>query len=361
MTATEFPHDASPLRPPRFQFSLRTLLLLFVVLGSSMSVFGVWGILVFALVLGAAFDLNNSWPYYVRLVFRLVVLIVFCAVGMNAIDAASRAGHRASCLNRMHQLVLALQNYYATNSRLPPACSVDKNGKPLHSWRVLILPFLEYKYIYKSLNLALPWNAPTNNNVLALQMREFSCPSDPTSQARGTLQTNYFAVVGPNTAWDRSKQVPTSGKEAANTIMLVEVADSGVAWAEPRDVSLEKLGADGWSSPALIPSSHHGGHDEDFFFLYDSEQRFIAAMADGSVQVIHVNGLSPAQLRQLFEIGGCTEEVLAFAKDVPTVIRPNWPNIAALAVWLVSVGTLLVVALRSRKRPTSESANAAGS
>ena len=51
MTSVE---PTSPPPPRPFQFSLRTLLLLFVVLGSSLAVFGVWGIVVFGLVVGLA-------------------------------------------------------------------------------------------------------------------------------------------------------------------------------------------------------------------------------------------------------------------------------------------------------------------
>jgi hypothetical protein len=47
---TPQPTSAPPPPPPPFQFSLRTLLLLFVVLGSSLAVFGAWGIVVFVLV-----------------------------------------------------------------------------------------------------------------------------------------------------------------------------------------------------------------------------------------------------------------------------------------------------------------------
>ncbi len=53
------PHP-TPLPPcPPFQFTLRTLLLLFVVLGSSLAVFGAWGLAVFGLVAGLAVYLRQ--------------------------------------------------------------------------------------------------------------------------------------------------------------------------------------------------------------------------------------------------------------------------------------------------------------
>ena len=57
---------------PPFQFRLRTLLLLFVVLGSSLGVFGAWGIVVFGLVVGLAISIQWSgrcrWLVYLGLV-----------------------------------------------------------------------------------------------------------------------------------------------------------------------------------------------------------------------------------------------------------------------------------------------------
>ncbi len=46
--------ETRPTSPSSFQFRLRTLLLLFVVLGSSLAVFGGWGIVVSAFAVGVA-------------------------------------------------------------------------------------------------------------------------------------------------------------------------------------------------------------------------------------------------------------------------------------------------------------------
>ncbi len=226
MTASERPADNTPRS--RFQFSLRTLLLLFVVLGSSKAVFGTPGIAVFFIVVGVAAYLHKFWSVLALEILGLAALCGICVLYAIAVNEASKGGNRASCLNKLHQLGIALQNYREANGRFPPACTVDKNGDPLQSWRVLILPFMEYDSLYKDLDLALPWNAPGNRALLAIHLKEFACPSDPSSQVSGSLQTNYFAVVGPNTAWDRSKPVAASGEVAATTVMLVEVVGSRV-------------------------------------------------------------------------------------------------------------------------------------
>ena len=60
-SATPEPQPAASLsQRPRFQFGLRTLLLLFVVLGSSLGVFGAWGIIVFGLEVGLAVYMHGA-------------------------------------------------------------------------------------------------------------------------------------------------------------------------------------------------------------------------------------------------------------------------------------------------------------
>ena len=65
-------------------------------------------------------------------------------------------------------------------------------------------------------------------------------------------------------------------------------------------------------------------------------------MADGTLRCLRLGSRSTDELRRLLQIGGC--------KEIDDAGRhPNWPNIAALAVWLLSVGTLLTCAVRGRR------------
>ena len=65
---------------PRFQYTLRTLLLLFVVLGSSMAVFGGWGIVVFVLAVVSAISIQVVRPLRWLVYLGLVVFIHLWAV-----------------------------------------------------------------------------------------------------------------------------------------------------------------------------------------------------------------------------------------------------------------------------------------
>ena len=352
MSQTE-PQPTAP-EPERagFQFSLQTLLLLFVILGSSLAVFGTGGIVVFAIVVGLAICRHQEWPlgYLV-----LVVLCMMCLIGLllPAWEGALEAARRACCKNFLKQIAMALRDYHDANGCFPPAYIAGKNGKPLHSWRVLILPYLERTDLYKAYNFTEPWDGPRNHKLLASCPRLYQCPSDPSACASGSTQTSYFAVVGPKAAWpgEKSRKLGTVDFPGgpSNTIMVVEVANSGIPWMEPRDLSLDVLRATGAKPPALAVSSNHG-HNEDFFFTYDQHCGANVAMADGHQDYLPPDSLSTEHLRKILQVGGYREEASGSGSDsFDDGRRLNWPNIAALAVWFLSVGTLLVRAARSRK------------
>ena len=341
------PQPTSPPPPPRFQFTLRTLLLLFVVLGSSLALFGAWGIVVFGLVVGLAIYLREAeflWPSLMLLIFLLVLLFAVLALVMPQANQAREASCRTTCANNLYEIASALHRYHRTHGCFPPAYVADKDGKAMHSWRVLLLPYLDQRPLYHMFVLAEPWDGPKNKRWSATPLRTFACPDDGVDLVQNPLQTSYLAVVGANTAWagEKPTKLADFGKDASTTILLVEVTHSGIAWAEPKDILLEAIGGDSQSGPPALASKH--GRREGFFVTYDYGACIHVAMVDGHVQLLRLGNRSPEELRKLLQIGGCKEESLGSPE-----VRPNWPNIAALAVWLLSVGTLLVGAVRSRK------------
>jgi hypothetical protein len=249
------------------------------------------------------------------------------------------------CADNLHQIALALQQYHQANGCFPPAYVADKNGKPMYSWRVLILPYLDQAPLYKAYDFTEPWDGRKNKRLLAKCSRIYICPSDPPASTSVATPTSYLAVVGPKAAWagEKPRRPADFAGETSDTIMLVEVADSHVLWTEPRDLSLDTLGVADAKSPPLVVSSSHGKLEE-FFFAYDRASGVNVALADGRVRYLWLGNRSIEDLRKLLQIGGFREE-----ESGNPVRRLNWPNIAALAVWLLSVGTLLTQAMRSRK------------
>jgi hypothetical protein len=110
------PTSTPPPPTPPFQFSLRALLLLCVVLGSSLAVFGAWGIVVFGLVVGLAVYFHQTKSLGLWGCSALVLLGLGCLVALlvSAVKNTREVGLRERCAARLHNLSLTLESYYAT-------------------------------------------------------------------------------------------------------------------------------------------------------------------------------------------------------------------------------------------------------
>jgi len=176
---------------------------------------------------------------------------------------------RTECKNHLKQIALALHNYHDEYGCFPPAYVADKRGRPMHSWRVLLLPFLELKPLYEKYRFDEPWDGPHNRELASQQLNIFRCPAD---EGPGT-NTSYLVVVGPKTIFPGTKtvKIPEITSGTANTVLLVEVVNSGIKWSEPRDLSFREALRGINPVPAFGISSHH-------------ESGAQIAFADGSVR-----------------------------------------------------------------------------
>jgi prepilin-type processing-associated H-X9-DG protein len=149
----------------------------------------------------------------------------------------SSGGRRITCQNNMHQITQALLAYKRKEGRFPPPSIVDENGKPMHSWRVLILPYIERQDIYNAYNFNEAWDGPSNRKLHNIILDLYCCPSATNASP---TDTNYVAVVGPRTIWGAAwnSKVAITGQDPAEAIVLVEVANAGIHWMEPRDLQV---------------------------------------------------------------------------------------------------------------------------
>jgi Protein of unknown function (DUF1559) len=135
----------------------------------------------------------------------------------------------------LRQIGQALLNYHKMKGKLPPAVVYDKNGKPLYSWRVLLLPFLDQSDLYRKFKLDEPWDSPHNVDV-ALQEEATRCYEPILGGMDPTGLTRFQVLVGPGTAFERpglSLHDFPDGPE--KTILAVEAAVP-VPWSKPADL-----------------------------------------------------------------------------------------------------------------------------
>lgn len=186
----------------------------------------------------------NSQPRHAGFQFtlrRLFVWVLCVSLGLSMLvtlarmcQNAQRAALSCNAQCPLNQLQLALRIYHDIHGCFPPAYIADENGVPIHSWRVLILPYIEQQSLYDAYNFNEPWNGP-NNWRLAAQMPGIFC--SPTEDP-STSFTNIVAITGPGTAFPggTSTSLADFADGAENTILLTEVRDSDIPWLQPRDL-----------------------------------------------------------------------------------------------------------------------------
>ncbi len=148
---------------------------------------------------------------------------------------------------------------------LPPACSIGADGKPLHSWRVLLLPHLGRETLYANIRLDEPWDSPHNRQFHGEALALYRCPSDPAAKPG---QTTYSVVVGPDMPFEagEGKRLADFGPDSDDMILVVERTDP-IVWMDPTREVKQGAADEGIyvrSSPSAAPSpdrigSHHPG------------------------------------------------------------------------------------------------------
>lgn len=180
----------------------------------------------------------------------LIAIAVLLVVGgsilivnwvVREVHSAREEALRGVCQGHLKRLALALSLYCHDYGTLPPAYVEGQDGKPMHSWRVLILPYLECGSFYNQYDFSQSWSSQHN---LALARshpdvaRNFQCPCDP--GARGGC-SSYLVIVGPETLWPGARTLTFHElKEGASKILVVERNETGVWWTEPRDLSCKE-------------------------------------------------------------------------------------------------------------------------
>jgi prepilin-type processing-associated H-X9-DG protein len=185
------------------------------------------------------------------------VATLLTLVAIPILQIARTNANRRTCAANLRQIGAALLAYERTHGTLPPAVVVDDQGQPMHTWRVLILPYLgrEGQHLSRQYRLNEPWDSPHNRQVAQNMPRVFRSPGDPNTNS---TETSYVVVIGPTTAFPPN--VPLSRNQFADglhqTLLVLEMANSGICWTEPRDPAagslMFQIGAD-------IGGSHGGG------------------------------------------------------------------------------------------------------
>lgn len=223
---------------------------------------------------------SNTWIIVAAIggVGALLVIPCLIALLLPAVQQAREAARRSACKNNLKMIGLALHNYHDAYDSFPPAYVADANGRPMHSWRVLILPFIDKGLLYERYDFSQPWDSPANLAVGEMMPEVYRCPSS--DQMAGNV-TNYAAVFGPDSIFRGAEPVGfrdiTDG--AGVTLMIGEASGAGISWTQPVDIDVSN--GTNLGDPNGFSSEHVGGVQ---FLMADGAVRFINA--DINLQVL---------------------------------------------------------------------------
>jgi hypothetical protein len=170
----------------------------------------------------------------------------------------------------LKMISLSFHNFAVTSSgHFPAPAIVSNEGKPLLSWRVAILPYIDRIPLYRQFKLDEPWDSPHNKKLLS-KMPSIYAPLP--GKATDPYTTFYQVCTGPNTPFASHEQrqgpsIPRDFPDGTSNTFLVLEASKAVPWTKPEDIRIDPK----------KPLPKFGGQFDRFF---------LAGYADGSVRRI---------------------------------------------------------------------------
>jgi hypothetical protein len=214
---------------------------------------------------------------------QLATTGMLVALLLPAVQAAREAARRNQAVNELRQIGLAMLNYHDNFKHYPARAIYDKEGKPLLSWRVTLLPFLGEQTLYKEFHLDEPWDSEHNRKLIERMPAVYANPNYPLTD----MKTVYLAIVGDGTVFEGKEGLSIRNiiDGTSKTALVVEAdASRAVTWTKPDDFEF-----DGNKPLAGLGTLHQNG--------------FSTLFADSSVHFVS-NAVAPDVLRAVFTYAG---------------------------------------------------------
>jgi hypothetical protein len=211
------------------------------------------------------------------------------ALAAPMIQSRLMVQRRMQITQNLKMIGLALHNYHDANGHFPGTASVDKDGKPLLSWRVALLPYLEQAPLFNEFKLDEPWDSPHNKPLLERMPAVFEMPSAKAEPG----MTFYRGFSGPDAFFDPAMKagvnMATITDGTSNTIGIVEAREA-VPWTQPDN----EIPFDSKNRTESVAKGALGGHNSN---------GFNALLLDGSVRFLK-DSLNPMTLNALITRSG---------------------------------------------------------
>lgn len=194
-----------------------------------------------------------------------------------AIEKVRMAADKMLSASNMRQLMIAMHNYHNDYNHMPEVMTM-KDGKPLHSWRVHLLPYLEQEQLYRQLKLDEPWNSEHNKKVF--ESNPMPKIYEHPKMRDGASKKTYYQLLYSTTGAKKPAAMRlgarfTLGQLTVNdgTSQTAAMVEHGkpVLWYQPEDIEFDGAG----KFPQLLS-------------MWNS-QRLQVAMYDASIRTFFVD------------------------------------------------------------------------
>jgi hypothetical protein len=198
-----------------------------------------------------------------RAVVKVPADLPFAAAFGEAKGKVQTAAAASQTTNNLKQLGISMHAYHDATGSFPPAAVCDKKGKPMLSWRVLVLPYIEQQQLYQQFKLDEPWDSPNNKPLLDKMPKVYAIPG--VTPDKGT-ETHFRVFVGNGAVFDyvKSCKIQEILDGTSNTFMIVTAAKA-VPWTKPDELEFDPA-----KDMGALLGTFHG--------------RIMTAFCDGSVR-----------------------------------------------------------------------------
>jgi hypothetical protein len=171
----------------------------------------------------------------IRLVLGLLILGILMLLCMPFNHRHTHAPASFYSANNLKQIGLAFHSYHDNHGHFPPAVVRDKEGKPLYSWRVLLLVYLDAGELYHEFHLDEPWDSPHNKTLIAKMPSVYCLPT----QGKRSGLTPYQVFIGPGTLLEKEGITLKDIPDGNDKTILVAEARVPVEWTRPVDLDYD--------------------------------------------------------------------------------------------------------------------------
>ncbi|HQR44297.1 MAG TPA: DUF1559 domain-containing protein [Gemmatales bacterium] len=183
----------------------------------------------------------------------------------------------------LRDMVIAMHNYHSDFNRLPNMAIMSKEGKPLLSWRVALLPYLGQDELFKQFKFNEPWDSEHNKKLIEKMPKVYHHPFAKDVPAFHTFYQVFYSKKGTKPAaviMDEGRitlGMLTVQDGTSNTFLVTDASAEAVPWTKPADLFFD------WDQPLPKMSTHRDDPYARVGFCDGSVRQF---KTDGDVKML---------------------------------------------------------------------------